>query len=384
MGLSVRRLLILLLLLMPPVLAQEAVAPAADSAGIDVPAGREADVEAEDGLTDQDIAQQTTGQQSADEAAAAQAMADEARERVQQLLRDSAARLEAELAMRSGELGHYDVALAELQSDLGRIYLELGQYALATEVLQQALQLVRINRGLYDPGQIPVLEQLVSSFRAQSDWEKVDDYQHLVFSLQSRVYQPDSPEFADAVLAMGDWQVVAARARLTGRAGSFQSLERLNSLKDLYSDILVHAEERGDVERQWEVRYSSALVDIEIARQYLTTDMNDMMISASRYVTQTVCRTVSDGAGGYQRVCWQESVSNPDYYRQANNQRRTHLERARMSLQAARREMQALMDNNPDFVSQNTERTEAGMQNLTKVLEDLQRESRRATLGGVW
>ncbi|MDO9520387.1 MAG: tetratricopeptide repeat protein [Pseudohongiella sp.] len=376
MSLSVQRLLILLLLLMPPALAQESGEPAADSASIDVPASQQE-------VPGQDDTQETSDQQSAEQAAA-QAMADEARERVQQLLRESASGLESELAARSNELGHYDVALAELQSDLGRIYLELGEYALATEVLQQALQLVRINRGLYDPAQIQVLEQLVSSLRAQSDWDRVDDYQHLVFSLQSRVYQPDSPEFADAALAMGEWQVVATRARLTGRSGSFQSIERLSNLKDVYSSVLVHAEERGDVARQWEIRYSAALVDIEIARHYLSTDMNDMMIAASRYVTQTVCRTVSDGAGGYQRVCWQESVSNPDYYRQVNNQRRTQLERARMSLQSARRDMQALMDNNPEFVSQNAERTEAGMQNLTTVLEDLQRESRRATLGGAW
>lgn len=329
---------------------------------------------------------QESSEQTPDDAdqAAADAMVDEARERVQQLLRESAARLETELAERSNEVGAYDVALAELQTDLGRIYLELGEHELATGVLQQALQLVRIDRGLYDASQIPVLQQLVASYRGQSDWEKVDDYQHLVFSLQTRAYQPDSPEYADALLAMGDWQLAATRARLNGRSGSFQSLERLSDLKDQYASVRVHAEARDDVARLWEIAYSSALVDVEIARQYLSTELSDMMVSASRYVTQTVCRMVSDGAGGYQRVCWQESVSNPDYYREVSSQRRNHLERARMSLQTARSDMQAFMDNNPDFVSQNAERTNAGMENLNKVLEDLQRESRRASLGGYW
>lgn len=371
MNLSRQAWLILLILLLPPALLAQDSGAHANQASADAPA-------------DPETVLQDADDQAAEEQAAAEAMENEARERARQLLRDSASRLETELAERSNELDVYDVALAELQSDLGRIYLQLEEYELATGALQQALQLVRINRGLYDASQIPVLEQLVASYRGQSDWEKVDDYQHLVFSLQTRAYQPDSPEFADAVLAMGDWQVVSSRASLNGRSGSFQSVERLSDLKDLYADVRVHAEARGDVSRQWEIAYATALVDVEIARHYLATDLNDMMVSASRYVTQTVCRTVSDGSGGYQRVCWQESVSNPDYYRQANNQRRTQLERVRMSLQNARSDMQTLMDMNPDFARENAERTEAGMRNLTSVLEDLQRESRRATLGGLW
>lgn len=358
MNFSLQHVLLWLLLITPAVVAQEAVVPA-DAAAV-------------------------AGQSEQAEQADADAMAEEARQRVQQLLRDSADRLEAELARRSTEVGPYDVGLAEMQSDLGRIYLELGDHERAIDLLDQALQLVRINRGLYDASQIPVLQNLVASYRAQSDWDNVDDYQHLVFSLQQRAYAPDSPEFADAVLAMGDWQVVSSRANFNGRSGAYYAVDRLNDLKDLYASVRLHAVARGDVARQWELLYSDALVDVEIARQYLSADMNDMMVSASRYVNQTVCRTVSDGAGGYQRVCWQESVSNPDYYRQVNNQRRTHLERARISLQNAQQEMQILMDNNPDFVRDNAVRTTAGIENLNKVLENLRREARRATLGGTW
>jgi tetratricopeptide (TPR) repeat protein len=362
MSLSLQRLLILLVLFVPPALtqAQESSEPAADNSSAD------------------------SAVQQASEQAQADTMLEEAGEQAQQLLRDSAFRLETELAQRGEQVGAFDVTLAEVQLDLGRIYLELGEHDLAIAALQQALQLVRINQGLYDAGQIPVIELLVANYRAQSEWDHVDDYQHLVFSLQQRTYQKDSAEFADAVLAMGDWQVLASRGRLAGRSGTFQALDRLSDLKDLYADVRVHAEERGDVSRQWEIMYSTALVDIEIARQYLTTNMDDMMISASRYVVQTVCRAVSDGAGGFQRVCWQQSVSNPDYHRQADSQRRTQLERAKMNLQSARSDMQTLIDNNPAFVSDNTERTEAGMQNLNNVLEDLQRESRRTTLGGFW
>lgn len=370
MNVSLPRLLILLMLLAPAVLAQETT----PSDVVD---------QTSEQSTDESV-DQTAEEQVAHEQAAADAMADEAKERVQQLLRDSAGQLANELAVRSESVGPYDVSLAELQRDLGRIYLELGEYELATDVLQQALQLLRIDRGLYDASQIPVLEQLVASYRGQSDWDSVDDYQHLVFSLQTRAYQPDSPEFADAVLAMGDWQVVSARANRSGRGSYLQSVESLRDLRELYDSVNVHARARGDVARQWELLYATALVEVEIARQYLAADTDDFMVSASRYVSQTICRTVSDGNGGYQRVCWQESVSNPDYFRQVNNQRDVQLRRVRMSLQTAQEDMQSLMDAHPDFARSNSERAQTGMQNLAAVQQNLERELNRSTLGSIW
>lgn len=372
MNLSLPKLWVLLMLLTSSVVAQEVSPPDAAAQPAEV---ADSAVVADDGAP---------ADQEAEEQAEADAMAAEARERVQQMLQDSAARLAAELAARSEDVGPYDVSLAELQRDLGRIYLELGEYESATDVLQQALQLLRIDRGLYDAGQIPVLEQLVASYRGQSDWDKVDDYQHLVFSLQTRAYEPDSPEFADAVLAMGDWQVVSSRANRSARGHYLQSVESLRDLRELYDSVSAHAKARGDVARQWELLYSTALVDIEMARQFLSAGTDDFMVSASRYVNQTVCRTVSDGNGGYQRVCWQESVSNPDYYRQVNNQREIQLRRVRMSLQTAQDEMQSLVESHPEFMRENAERTQTGMQNLAKVQQDLERELHRSTLGSIW
>lgn len=309
----------------------------------------------------------------------AEAMAAEARARVQQILLDTAAALESQLADMSLQTGPYDVGLAEVQEDLGRTYLELGEPAQAAAALEQGLQLLRINHGLYDESQIPMLEKLVVAQRAQGEWDKVDDYQHLVFSLQRRNYEPDSVEFADAVLAMGDWQLTASNANVLGRPGSLQRVEELNALKALYGDVRQHAEARGDLSRQWELMYATALTDVEIARQFLMSG-SDLMISAPRYVTQTVCRTVADANGVYQRICWQESVNNPAYYRQLRDERRTQLDRARRSLQLAQQEMQTLLDANPQFAADNQSLTQTRMNNLSQVVTDLQREARRATL----
>lgn len=309
---------------------------------------------------------------------AAEAMAAEARAQEMQRLRETAATLEARLASAGNEQGMYDLSLAEIQTDLGRIYAELGDHDKAVDLLTQALHLVRLNSGLYDAQQIDVLEELIDALTANQDWEKVDDYQHLVFSLQKRLYEPDSAEFADAVLAMGGWQLSSGQF---DRIQGFQVLSRLGELKDLYASQLEYARAREDLGRQWSFIYAQAMTDIVMARQYLRSDVAELMVPAQRYVTQTRCRDVPNSAGGYSRVCWQETVSNPDYYYQLNNERRSQLERARLSLNGARRELQEMLDNNPEFASANAEDTRIGLENLDQALTDLQRNSRMSMLG---
>ncbi|MDP3516559.1 MAG: hypothetical protein Q8S94_05260 [Pseudohongiella sp.] len=325
------------------------------------------------------VAQQADEQVKDEELAQDESMVDEARAAEVQLLRESANNLQARLAELADQAGFYDVSLAEVQLDLGRVYLELEEFTLAEDMLTQALQLLRINSGLYDARQIDVLEQLVNAYKFQSDWKKVDDYQHLVFSLQQRHFKPESPEYADAALNMGEWRILASRANITGRTGTYQSVQALEEIKDIYTQAIVHAQDRGDVPRLWQLTYAGALLDVEMARHLLNTDMNDMMIAAPRYLTQTVCRTVAGANGTTQRVCWQETVNNPDYYSQLNNQRRTQLERARLNLQRAERELNELLAANPAFASEQADQTMENLQVLSKVSDELMRESRRTT-----
>jgi hypothetical protein len=300
-----------------------------------------------------------------------------------QLLRDSARNLQARLDTLTEDVGAFDVSLAELQLDLGRVYLELEEFELASTTLTQALQLLRINSGLYDPQQIKVLEQLVRVYTFKAEWDEVDDYQHLVFSLQRRHYKEDSPEFADAALTMGEWQLLASRANISGRPGTFQAVQSLEGIQDIYAGAMVHAQARRDIARLWQLTYANALVDVEMARHMLDPGMSEMMISAPRYITQTVCRTVANSSGGTQRVCWQETVNNPDYYRQANSQRRNQLERARVSLQRAERELNDLLLAYPAFALEQSSLTEANLKSLSEVSNELTRQSRRTGMG-VW
>lgn len=333
-------------------------------------------------LAEQNDAQQNDAQLN-DEQISDDAVGNEADTVAIQMLRNTAAGLQFQLETLTEQVGAFDVSLAEVQLDLGRVYLQLEEFELASEVLTQSLQLLRINTGLYDPQQIRVLENLVEAYKFKSEWGEVDDYQHLVFSLQRRHYKEDSPEFADAALNMGEWQLIASRANVSGRPGTFQSLQSLEGIQDIYAGAIVHAQARGDIARMWQLTYANALMDVEMARHLLDPQMSEMMISAPRYITQTVCRTVANSSGGTQRVCWQETVNNPDYYYQANNQRRTQLDRARLSLQRAERELNDLLLANPSFAVEQSTLTEANLKVLSEVSNELMRQSRRTGMG-VW
>lgn len=298
-----------------------------------------------------------------------------------QVLRDTAVSLETQLSALTEQVGSFDVTLTEIQLDLGRVYLQLEEFESASEILTQALQLLRINGGLYDARQIRVLEQLVNAYKFKSEWDEVDDYQHLVFSLQRRHYQEDSPEFADAALTMGEWQLMASRANVSGRPGTFKALQSLEHTKEMYAAAIVHAQSRSDVSRQWRLTYASALIDVEMARHLLDPGMSEMMITAPRYLTQTVCRTVADASGGAQRVCWQETVNNPDYYYQANNQRRNQLDRAQLNLQRAEQGLNDLLVANPAFATEQSALTQANLKSLSDVRDELMRQSRRRSFG---
>lgn len=319
-------------------------------------------------------------QEATPEDAAEQAEEDPvmAAQRQAQLARAQA--LQAQINDLSAELGTYDPALIELQGDLGRTYLELDEFELAHGVLEQAMQLVRVNDGLYGERQVELLRSLVQANLGLQAWEQVDIYSHLLFDLQSRMHDRDSSAYAQALISFSDWHLQASRYNLLTRPGSSQALQALQDLQEQHEQVLSLARDRQDVRQQWSLLYAMAATEIEMARHYNYQSLSDFDSPAPRYVSQTVCRTVPNGSGGFQRVCWQERVSNPDYLYSASSQRRTQAERARIGLQATVKEMETLLAENPDFAETHAAETGQGLQNIEEALKTLQRDARRSSL----
>lgn len=288
--------------------------------------------------------------------------------------------LQAQLTELNNELGTYDPAFIELQEDLGRTYLELEEFELAHGVLEQAMQLVRVNDGLYGERQVALLKSLVQANIGLQAWEQVDIYAHLLFDLEARMHVPSSKAYAEALISLSDWRLRASRYNLLSRPGSQQGVHALQELQQQHEKALGFARERDDIEQQWSLLYAMAAADVEMARHFNYQTLSEFNSPAPRYVNQTVCRTVPNGSGGFQRVCWQERVSNPDYLYSASSQRRTQTERVRMDLQATVREMEALVADNPEFAASHAHETDQGLRSIDKAIKALQREARRSSM----
>lgn len=298
----------------------------------------------------------------------------------QQQLIQQAEAIQRQLEQLRAGSSTYSPALIEIHQDLGRTYMELQQYDDAQQYLLQALQLMRVNDGLYSAGQVRVLEELIKANEGLEAWEEVDDYQHLLFLVRSRLHEAGSEEHVDALLALSRWRIQAARYGLLARGGAPFNVSLLQEMQYQQDAALGSARERGHVRQQWDVLYTQALTDIEVVRQLNQRGLMEFAaMSEPRYVTRTVCRTVPDGDGARQ-VCWNQTVNNPDYYRSAQDERRGYLERARSRIQGSLRELEALLVENPEFASKHQAEAESGIQALQDVATQLQREARRSVM----
>jgi tetratricopeptide (TPR) repeat protein len=151
------------------------------------------------------------------------------------------ARLSRELGVRQlaieelqFERGIYDPALMEAYSDLGGLYTELEDYASAAQLYADALQLTRINTGLYSEQQLPLIKSLIETNTRLKDWDKVDGLQHLNLHISSRLWGIGDAEYLLVAQDYGDWKLRLVRENLLqlnsrGLLGIAEDLSRLCS-----------------------------------------------------------------------------------------------------------------------------------------------------------
>ncbi len=313
-----------------------------------------------------------------DEESAQELEPDDSAARAQLL--NSAAALEQRLATLNQTAGPYDPARLEVQQDLARLQQELNNHETAEQLLSDSLQLARLNYGLYDESQVDILKALVETRQSLRDWEGTDAAAHLLFQIQRRLHDPDSVEYTAALLDYSRWQITASRENLLLRPGSTQAIMAIRELIQEQRRALDEARQRQNASQQWDLLNAIASTEIEMARQYDYQRLDDLLLNEPRFVTETVCRLVTDGAGGTQRVCYQQQVNNPDYYRSARRERVNQLERARYALMQTADEMENFSEEHPGFTADNEAEVAARLEEMREMNNELGRMVRRARL----
>ena len=103
---------------------------------------------------------------------------------------------QAHIAELEGEHGRDGFALAEHWLDLGLAQRNASDHGGAVDSFSNALQIRRTHLGLHDPGQIPIIDLLIESHRAQGNWEQVDAH----FKLLASVHPPESRDMAEQLV----------------------------------------------------------------------------------------------------------------------------------------------------------------------------------------
>ena len=108
----------------------------------------------------------------------------------------------------------------------------LGDLDSATEALAQAQYLNRMNLGLHDLSQLPLLNEMTQLALKQGDFEAGNQLQEYAFYIRQRAHGEDSPDLLPALYSLADWYLSSGNV-----LGSRSLYERALALsEDLYGE----------------------------------------------------------------------------------------------------------------------------------------------------
>ncbi len=129
--------------------------------------------------------------------------------------------------------GVYDFRLSELYLGLGNTYRQIGEYQLAIDAYNEALQLSRINGGLFTEDQLPIVEELVDSYLNLGDIASANLNQEYLLYIKQKIYGAAHPIILADLLEYADWNLHASGFNM-GYRPNLQSLHfRTESFSEL-------------------------------------------------------------------------------------------------------------------------------------------------------
>lgn len=124
----------------------------------------------------------------------------------------------------------YDLQALEPSLELGLGQQELGDHRAAVNAFEQALQIMRINYGLFHEAQVPLVESIIFSLMEMQEWEAVDQRFDYLAHLYERLYDTDDPRLEKGLQKISSYHVNAFNINLEGR-GEYHLRKAANLFK---------------------------------------------------------------------------------------------------------------------------------------------------------
>lgn len=173
--------------------------------------------------------------------------------------------------------GPYADGLAEPLTSMGRYYRQQGDYEQAVALYRRAMHIVRINDGLYSDRQIPLLRELLVSYREAGDLESLDQRYQYFFRLYGNGQPPFTELRVRATIEFMRWQREALRR------GVGNDKRRLLDLIDLNEDLMTALQRDVEADYSWHKQAAySQLNNLYLLLQRHTPSLQDAQLLTSR------------------------------------------------------------------------------------------------------
>ncbi len=159
--------------------------------------------------------------------------------------------------------GAMDPRLQKILLDMGHLYRERGDNANAAAAFKRALFIDRSHNGLQNPGQIPIVEDLIDADTALSDAKALDrNYQYLYF-LYRRNYGDSDRRTIDVIQRIARWRLHAYQ--LDPHGTGLDHLVKADILYGKAEHALRKSRQENGTQRL-QVLYHKAVVDFYLAK----------------------------------------------------------------------------------------------------------------------
>ena len=315
-----------------------------------------------------DDAPDTFGSEEAIDAAEDELRTEQERARQEEIARELELRRQAINEMQ-GSQGIYAPQLQEAYGDLAALYEEIEDFESAIAIYTDALQISRINTGLYSDQQLPLITSLIESNSRLRNWEETDDLQELRYHISSRLYELDDLAYLQAAENYGAWKLRLLRQNLLDLG--YRSYSRsAEDLSDFYGRLLANLELQADTrpENLIGIIQGKSETDIVLARAIASTPYTAFEGTASRYLNQQRCRNVRNTAGQIVRECVTVQVENPRY-------RQSQMDAKQYAMSRRAREVQDSIDRLKQIYEQSSDLGRAERAELEAHIAELETET---------
>jgi len=165
--------------------------------------------------------------------------------------------------------GAYHDQLSQELLGLGLSYRNQGQHGEAISVFKRSLHINRINQGLHNSNQLPILDLIIETNTALSDWEALDQNYHYLYWVNLRNFGENDPRLLPIIDKVGRWHINAYQLQSEGK-----NLSHLLDANYLYNIAIriIEAHYGQTDPRLINALYGVALTNYELATNISSSD----------------------------------------------------------------------------------------------------------------